>query len=391
MAHKSIHQKAISFVNSFYDSILAFGVCHFVRTIDIKMYYEQSGYSFPALPSETMWLRRWHKLSRHVNVKFYRVYANFIGEDMDIVSDDLGSNIIEPILNPVRYRSTYADKNMFDQVLKMRFSERVTPETYLRNMGTNKWLLGDYTPILSKDISFEQICESEVIISKPSIDSTSGRSVMFYHKTDKGIYVEDSTNKKLTVELLNEFYPDGNFIIQKRVKQSPFINQFCSTAICTLRLMVYRSVKTGECHVLNHIMRMGKEGANVDNAHAGGSFIAIHKDGSFFNYVCDQTGHRENVFNGIDFSKNTFIVPEWDRIKEFAIKVCECVPHCHLFALDIMLDENNNPRLIEYNLTAFSYWLYQFNQGTAFGEFTEEVYNYCLENKDKCSRVFVSF
>ena len=53
-----------------------------------------------------------------------------------------------------------------------------------------------------------------------------------------------------------------------------------------------------------------------------------------------------------------------------------------LFANDVAIDENGNPRLIEVNTIQFSYWLYQFNSKSIFGKGTDDLLLYCLaENK----------
>ena len=67
----------------------------------------------------------------------------------------------------------------------------------------------------------------------------------------------------------------------------------------------------------------------------------------------------------------------------------ECIPHHHIIALDIMLNEDNNPILIEYNIDAFGLWVFQFTGNTAFGEFSKEIIDYCLKNRNKASISFI--
>ena len=41
-----------------------------------------------------------------------------------------------------------------------------------------------------------------------------------------------------------------------------------------------------------------------------------------------------------------------------------------------MLDKDDSPVLLEYNIRAFSVWLFQFTNGAGFGEFTDEIIEY---------------
>ena len=85
---------------------------------------------------------------------------------------------------------------------------------------------------------------------------------------------------------------------------------------------MYRSVKDNKPHLVNAVLRMGRNGSLVDNSHAGGAFCGIRKDGSLGDFVLDQSAVKQTIFNGIDFSKEHFVVPEWDKIEEFCKLIC---------------------------------------------------------------------
>ena len=63
------------------------------------------------------------------------------------------------------------------------------------------------------------------------------------------------------------------------------------------------------------------------------------------------------------------------------------VPHHRLLALDIMVDKYDNPRLIEFNCEGYGMWVFQFSMGSAFGEYTDEIIEYCKNNIDKAQKV----
>lgn len=75
--------------------------------------------------------------------------------------------------------------------------------------------------------------------------------------------------------------------------------------------------------------------------------------------------------------KKRFVVPDWDRVKRFGEEMVQHIPYHRCFNLDIMIDRDGNPRLIEINLRSMSVWLYQFNTVACYGEYTDEVIDYC--------------
>ena len=87
------------------------------------------------LPNEDVWFEKWSKLLPFVNRKYYRTFSKYIGEDVNLMPDDVCHFIVERILNPKKYRGFYSDKNMFDRILSMQFDKNVTPLTYLRNIN----------------------------------------------------------------------------------------------------------------------------------------------------------------------------------------------------------------------------------------------------------------
>ena len=146
-------------------------------------------------------------------------------------------------------------------------------------------------------------------------------------------------------------------------------------------------MKTNECHVPSAIVRIGANGSLVDNAHAGGGYVGIDvKDGTLCKKVLNQYGETSIVFNGIDFSQKHQI-PNWDKIVEFAKYIGSCSPHHRLLALDIMVDKSGKPRLIEFNCKSYSMWLFQFTMKPAFGEYTDEIIEYCRNNIDKAQKI----
>lgn len=378
-------RQIINKINSVYDYLLAKGVS--TKVIDFRL----KAFSFKDAPAEgeQEWIQKWSSLGKP-NPKLYRLYSGFIGADPNIVPDDIMSNVIEPVLNPVRYRSTYEDKNMIDRFLVANYHRKVVPDTVLRNINTI-FFDKEYRQLFPSEINqFLKKIEYNRIIIKPSIDANSGKGILFFDKNElTGTYYEINGGDKLSYEFLLSNYKE-NYIIQECIKQSDFMSQFCKTSINTFRMHAYRSVSDNTPLVLGSVLRMGGEGSLLDNMHAGGGVVGVDDYGRLFNYKRDQNGIYNTIHNNIDL-RNEYIIPNYKECLDFGASILNALPHCRNLALDIMIGEDGLPMLIEYNTDKFGCDVFQMTVGSLFGNYTDEVIDYCKINKDKQTRIFVTF
>mgnify|MGYP003417697729 CR=1 FL=1 len=381
-------RKIVDTINWVYDKLMSLGVSIIVEKRALSKIISKSGKN-KHCKGITQWKGKW-KVLGHVNKDYYRIFSQYIGEDVNIVPDDICHNVIEPILNPKRFISAYEDKCLFDKMLWSSFNKNVTPTTYIRNIG-GAYFDNNYHHITQVDSCINTIPVSvNRLIIKKSIDSSSGRGIIFCNRDKDGIFRDSSNNAELSEQYLTQIFIK-DFVIQEVMSQSSFMSQFCKTSVNTIRIAVYRSVNTNKPIVINAIMRIGKDGSLVDNAHAGGMFVGINQDGELGKYCCNQYGIRTAIFNDINFSSEVFTIPNYEHIKAFAEKVASALPHQRLLALDIMLDANNSPVLLEYNIRGFSVWLFQFTTRAGFGEYTDEIIEYCTQHRKEATRVSVLF
>ena len=354
------------------------------RQIGHDRFYRQvmkiNGIANKKVEGENEWVEKWSQFGLKAKPTQYRVFSHYIDNDINIVPEDICHDFIEIILNPPRFRGYYADKNVFDKL----FPTGYLPRTLLRRIN-GTYYNKEYQPLpLTNQKLFEILDDSGTnkIVIKPSVEGMSGRNVrIFYRTTDSAPgWREVGTDDILDLTYIEKKY-GSNIIVQETAQQSDYISQFNSTSINTLRLAIYRSVSDNKCHVVGAIMRIGGKGSIVDNAHAGGCYVGIHPDGSFCHEVCDQYGQKQTLFNDIDFTKD-YYYPNWQEVIKFAKSVGHFVLHHRLLALDIVLDKNDKPHLIEFNVEGFSAWLFQYTAGVAFGNFTNEILDYC-KNKQK--------
>lgn len=328
------------------------------------------------------WIKKWSVLGQKADPIYYDVFSYYMGDSLDIVPENICHDVIERILNPVHYEGYYTDKNNFDKL----FPQGFLPTTILRKMN-GFYFDANYKLLAISEKNLNKLldnCGYDKIVIKPTLDSSSGKGVKLAVKKDKGFHIVGSNCEVVSYSWLESNY-GKDFIIQEGLAQCDYISYFNPTSVNTLRLTVYRSVVNNKCVVPSAIMRIGGKGSVMDNAHAGGGYVALKLDGTLGNRVFDQYGKSVPIFNGIDFSK-TYRIENFEKIIDFAKQVGQCIYDHRLLALDIMIEKSGKPRLIEFNTGttgAYSMWLFQYAGIPAFGNYTDEIIEYCKNHLDE--------
>lgn len=348
---------------------------YWIYSSQFKRYLKKLHFENKKIEGEEAYKQKWKVFSPLVEPYSYRLFGNYCGFTPNIIPEDIVHSYIEEVLNPTPFRSVYADKNLFPEIV----GKEHTPRTVVCRINGSQVLDAEYC-YADMDLS-KYIGTAKSLILKPTIDSCSGQGIIKFIKKD-GVFVSTDGEINLTEDFLYSY--NKNFCLQETVSQHEFMNKLCPTSVNTIRLCVYRSVKDEKSHVTASFIRIGKNGAFLDNAHAGGMIIGVNaKTGEMGKYVVDQYGNKENVWNEINFSENSFIVPCWKEIIAFAEYVGRRVYHHRLLALDIALKEDEKPILIEYNLEKFAPWPFMFTGQEAFGEYTDEIIKFCVANTGK--------
>jgi len=338
------------------------------------------------IEGEDEYYKVWRQLCTRIEPYSYRFFSHYMGKIPYIVPEDIGRTFIEYYLNPLPYRAFYSDKNMYQQYLS---PSSAFPKAYFRRID-GSCLLDDAFVIPCFDgisLSFESsaleianyIPDSRIVLKK-STDSGGGYSILCFCKNEKGIF-SNSEIGELSGNYLRAF--SSNFVIQEVIQQHPFFSQFCSSSLNTMRLYVYRSVKDESINIYSALLRIGNEGSFVDNLTQGGMSVPIDVETGKLGRVgvVGHLGFLKPTHNGIDFSKGVFAIPKWNELKEFACSIARQNRHCHMIALDLALDVNNQIRMIEYNVGDNSYWWSMYFGIQPFGTKIQEVIDYCIEQK----------
>ena len=339
---------------------------------------------------EDEYLATWSKFGGKVEPYSCRLFSHYGLRGGGIVPESQGI-ILERYLNPRRYIPFYSDKNLFSTYLGVD----TVPETLIARINGSVLLDKDFSPIhrfLFQGASVREMASitsgeladylkpNQKVCLKPSVDSSSGQGVELFALQDGAF-----RNKK-GVELNGAYLVQKghDFVMQKVLVQHPYLCQFNPSSVNTIRLGAYRSVITDEIIINGAYLKIGAMGAFVDNSHAGGRFVGVDVgSGKLQNTTLDQYGVRKAECNGIDFSKSEFVIPNWNDIIDFAKEVAGKNHHMRLQSMDICLDENGVPKVVEVNVGGFSWWGFMYcGQDVLRGE-VESVIEYCSYARDK--------
>ncbi len=256
----------------------------------------------------------------------------------------------------------FSDKNMLPFLAKAVGVKM--PKTYLSSTR------GVYRDDDYHIISYQKMCDAmnnlgEAFV-KPAIDSCSGNGCRVIHMQN-GI---DVLSGKTTGDILKILGDD--FAIQERLECHESIKKIYADSVNTFRVITYRWKE--EIIVMPVIMRIGQGGSYLDNAHAGGMFIAVSNEGilgekAFTEFKKEYIEHPDTHLKFCGYKIELF-----DTVISQAKSIHEAMPQVGCVNWDFTLDKDGIPILLEGNMTGGSIWLIEMAHGCGvFGENTEEV------------------
>lgn len=295
---------------------------------------------------------------------WHRHYTAFTGHfDVNYFPELLYIPEFEYYMNMVpHYRKVLSDKNLIPLIAKAAGVK--TPEL-LFSCTKEAYRDTEYRFLSKKELLSQLYHIGEVFI-KPSVDTSSGRNcrladVHYGIDVKSGISIDDILNKMGT-----------DYVIQKRLRCSDSIKKFYSGGVNTFRIVTYR----WNDHIcfMPPIMRFGRNGRYLDNAHAGGGFVGINREGllmpqGFTEFKDVFTKHPDT---GIVFDK--YKIDNFEKVIDSAKKMHELIPQIGCINWDYTIDENEDPVLIEANMNGGSVWMIEMAHGKGpFGDRTAEI------------------
>ncbi|MHC1775903.1 MAG: sugar-transfer associated ATP-grasp domain-containing protein [Lentimicrobium sp.] len=321
---------------------------------------------------------KWAKLSIYpFKNKWLNAFVNSTKiESPDYVPESIFYTQIEPIINSSQLQMAYTDKNFYDLV----FLKNIFPDTVLRNINGG-FYNENFSPLIINTNSDLQdiILNYPALIIKPAIESGGGENVYLFKRS--GNIMIDNTEKVLNLTFL-EANLKKNYVVQEVLSQHSDLSRFNKTSINTIRVLTWLSPVSGNVEILQCIFRVGAHGQFVDNSRCGGFAIGISPQGLLNKYATNKIGEHFTEVNGLSLLQHLEI-PHFEEIKNRARKIGSKYLQFRLLGLDMAVDDNQTIRCIEINIIGNEINFFQLNNGPLFGEFTNEVIDYCIDNKQQ--------
>jgi hypothetical protein len=285
---------------------------------------------------------------------FYNRYCEDKASLKYYIPDSLMYSDIDLFYTNARRCYELDDKNLYD----LFFGDVSRPVTVVRKCN-GALMDKDYHAVTLEQAV--QLCQQAGrVIYKPSRNSQGGKGIFFY----------DASAGSLD-ELKAKMSDRYDFIIQEVVRQHDTLNRIHDKSVNTLRIMTFYF--NDEVNILSSVLRMGRDGARVDNASSGGIFCGINNDGTLKAYAYDTKGNRWTqhpqgiVFDGFEIAGYE---KSCELVKSLAGRFCTT---SKLLSWDIAIGADGEPVIIEVNMTFGQVDFHQMCNGPIFGDMTDEV------------------
>lgn len=205
------------------------------------------------------------------------------------------------------------------------------------------------------DINLQPIDFSSILLSlsneeklfiKPT-DGAGGTGIVVIKKQDNKIYHNNNEIHPHNLPAL--FNQKSVYVIQKGIVQREDINQINASSVNTLRIITQWREQNPVMSVC--VMRIGRNGKDLDNSHQGGLSIPVNvENGSFGNFATAEHGggqYFQHPDSGFIFNQNR--IENWTEIKNTVIGFAKKIPELKEIAWDIAIT-SNGVIAIELNL-----------------------------------------
>lgn len=159
-----------------------------------------------------------------------------------------------------------------------------------------------------------------------------------------------ATGQPQTVaSLFQQLASADGYIVEAHLAQHPTLAALNASSLNTVRLWILKEPQG--CRFAGAILRVGRQGALVDNISAGGLVCPIALDTGILlevreSHLLAESGHR-HPDSGAPIAGQR--VPHWDAVLQLAERSLDAFPHMRFAGLDIAVAPDG-PRLIELNV-----------------------------------------
>ena len=298
---------------------------------------------------------------KYTNVKFvfHEFYTQKTGKfDKNYIPDDIYYQKIDRYFNNWEAAYFLDNKCYYDE---WYFKGISIPRTVVKRTN-GMWSVKEENAVrfISKEEAYKLISTCDCF-AKQAVASCGGSGVRKIHK---GTPIDeiDQIVKRLKSDI----------VVQEAIEQSDEMSKLNPTSTNTVRVLSFLDSE-GDVKVYSSIVRMGINGAIVDNASSGGITCGIESDGRLKSvaYASNGTSFEIHPSSGLKFSE--VVIPNYSKLISLAIELHKSFPHFRLLSWDFAIDKNNEPLVIEVNLCYGELDFHQLNNGPIFGEDTEKI------------------
>lgn len=301
----------------------------------------------------------WSVFRWKVNLSTLKVSSNSSGiYDYRYIPEEIFYADIEPSLNSKISIQYFANKSFYNHW----FVKDIFPQDYFHNID------GEYLDENLRTISFENIKElaknlTYPVVFKPNQDSSGGKGVYFIKDTES--LISCALKKK-------------NFVVQEKLRNHHFFEKFNALGLNTLRVCLYRSISDNKIKFLHAALRMGV-GGSLDNETDGGIVSYIDENGRLNGFARNKFGKKflKHPDSNMEF---TDYIPCYNDMILLATEIAHRIFYAKIISLDMCYDHLGKWRVIEINLNDQTIRFSQYAGQPFFGEYTDEVLEYCKIN-----------
>jgi hypothetical protein len=323
----------------------------------------------------------WRKIGIKPQKLFIRLLVKINGiKKPEYIPENVQYSVVEPILNNKAYALAYNDKNFFERYL-YEFRD-LFPVAVLRGINgvihsSDFRLFNDKSEIIDVLRNLEN---GKEYILKPASETGGGANVLLIKKENNLFHFNGKfVSVKKFLEFLKIDYK-SNFVLQHKLIQHDWFKDFNESSLNTVRMYIYRSVKDEKVHPIHAYIRFGKPGSIVDSSSQGGRTCGVSREGILNDFALGKYGER---YTDLDFvlNKKGKLVPYFDKMQNIARQIGALYYYHRVLGFDFSVDHENNIRLMEINTLNIGVINQQMNSGPLYGEFTNEVIEYCKTHK----------
>jgi len=316
---------------------------------------------------DELWTKNYGK---RIPYYWHKLYTSYTGVfDVNYFPEIYYSTILERYYDDENVAKALEDKAQLDTFLYSENGERVTVETIVSNTA-GRFFDGHHN-IIDLDQAVDLLRDKDKVVIKPSRDTDSGRGIEVLEiRGDINI----RTNEKLQDILLRY---KADFVTQSFIKTHKSIRDLYPDSVNTIRIVTFIC----DDNAISHFplaMRIGANGANVDNIHAGGMVIGMDDYGILKQYAFSEYGEKfeKHPQTGILF--NGYKISSVDKAIEMVTKLHARIPRLTFISWDVTILENGDPVVLEMNTRNQSIWFPQMVNGeSAFGPHTIQMIRMC--------------